>query len=94
MIWKTKEGTEVEIEAMSYSHLVNTINYIEEKFAVPNNPKPQTTLNWETNLRLLPNSKLISQYEEMKSVLAKRQLVIARSSEAMKDREINLFEYL
>ena len=93
MIWKTREGEEIEIYYMSDGHLNNTINYIEERFSVPGTP-PITTYDGNQILRLIPSEKLCDQYEEMKRVLAERQERLSKSSEAMKNREINLFEFL
>lgn len=34
IVWKTKDGREIPIKDMEYSHLVNTINYIKKTDAL------------------------------------------------------------
>ena len=77
---------------MSDGHLINTIAYIQDRFVVPDT-KPITVLNPETHLRLMPNQKLVMQYEEMKHVLAERILDQELSSRKKRE-EVNLFEYI
>lgn len=89
MIWTTKDGKKIEISSMTTNHLENAIKHLETRFLMPGFKRDDT-------LKLVPNSRIVLEYEEMKKVLSERKL--DENHEKIIDRykksTINILEFL
>lgn len=107
MLWKTKDGRNVDISSMSTEHIRNAMTMLERTTMLPASsgyraPKEVRVTGTSNKtiamtMKLMPTQEVVLQYIEMRHVLAQRALDEHHRSEiqiANQKVAVNPFEYI
>ena len=103
MLWKTKDGRNIEIQDMSTKHIQNAMAMLERSVMLPASsgykaPKePTGTSGGPMVMKLMPTKQIVDQYKQMRHVLAQRVLDEHHRSEVQIANQkviVNPFEYV